>query len=791
MPTSAWSLPASSSETSLAERLRHPGPSARAISDSAVLMPPPPLPSVPAAGKLVDHPYMQMARSSQPQPPSPASASTHAFRSGPAVSKPAPLTSTSAPWEKRHNTRASADLSMAPPTVPARSASTVSERRSLFEQPAGDGAQAPGRADRIQRPLSRASDPFALPVTHRRTSDKQDHAEPVKGVSGGNTTSSQKTSPSVLPSPTLASRFRPPSPTASSQSRFLPAPHTLFQAPSIPAQSTSTAPASRLPPPSPTMSQAPWARPQSPCVPGSPRLAAPSIPPSPRPSTPGHRHSASVGALPPPSPRTPGHKVSQSLSELPSLVETPRKPDLPCNPGVWNPSQLAQHLRYSLRSGADGQTLPAPVVEDVVTWIFRHRVDGSGFLAGVEGIGGSRPPFLPVLSIVSRKLRRTSRAQRHAALPLPEDMEEPTRVRRLAHAFESASEAEDDLFALRQQLTGNSIEAYGRATPRTTEKVAWQRHRSDSISSNTSDSRWELSPTGKQAPAVPLEALMATSAGPRLSLASDGQADDELEVRSTGGVRSPSPDSPLLSPRLLFRSQPELPYTPGSDDVPPLSPSSALGDITHVSNLSAMLSPSDLFSPSRDSLPRSPSSPAALKKKGKRVSSTKRLPSTFNDDESRKVTVTPNRRASRKLGPSMPVSPAVDSPLRASVAEASPLRVPGSPAQAPSPTCAGPEPSLTRSTEVSPLPVATEVARPSQADEATSEVEPPVQLILPEELVSLAPPTPATPASSRSSPRHRMEREMSALHDRVRELEERLASVTTTSVATTQASTPI
>lgn len=732
MPASAWSLPASSSDTGLAEHLRQPGPSQRAISDSAVLMPPPPLPAThtASAGKLANHPYMRMAQSSQPTPPSPAKPAFSA-------STTAPPKSTTSTGPRQNYKRMSADFAMPPPAVPAPTRpSSVSERRSLFEQQPEAQAQ-PQRADPIQKALQRASDPFALPVTHRRNSDKQ---EVDTSTSQLHTTPSKRPLP-VPPSPTLSSRYQPPSPVASHTPRF-------------PPQSPSTAqPTPRFPPQSPTMSQAPWVRPQSPSVPPSPRFAPPSVPSSPRPTTPAHRHSASISALPPPSPRTPGHKVSQSLSGLQALVDSPKKPELPSNPAAWNPSQLAQHLRHSLRSGADGQTLPVPVVEDVVTWILRHRIDGSGFLAGVEGIGGSRPPFLPVLSVVSRKLRRTSRAQRHAALPLPEDMpEEQTRVRRLAHAFESASEAEDDLHALRQQLTGNSIEGYGRATPRTTEKLAWQpRPRTDSIGSNMSDSRWELSPT-KHAP-VPIEQLL----GPRLSLESAGQADDELDVCSNG-VRSPSPESPLISPKLLFH--------PAADDVPPLSPSSPLGDVTHISNLSAVLSPSDLFSPERVAQPESPKSPLPLRK-AKRVSSTKRLPSTFDDDETRKVTVTPRRRASRKR-PSLGMSPAMSSPVRtpgSPLDVPSPIRTPGSPLRAessstaPSPLRAVDVP-VVADLEVTLEPEVIEVTR-AEFTEVTPEPElaPPVTLILP------------------GSPQ-RLEREVATLQDRVRELEQRLASVT-------------
>lgn len=50
-------------------------------------------------------------------------------------------------------------------------------------------------------------------------------------------------------------------------------------------------------------------------------------------------------------------------------------------------SELAQYLAFALRTGGvdqAGPTLPAPVVEDVVSWVLRSRVTGQQFLRGVE-----------------------------------------------------------------------------------------------------------------------------------------------------------------------------------------------------------------------------------------------------------------------------------------------------------------------------------------------------------------------------------------------------------------------
>jgi hypothetical protein len=51
-------------------------------------------------------------------------------------------------------------------------------------------------------------------------------------------------------------------------------------------------------------------------------------------------------------------------------------------------SELAQYLTKSLlrtsNSNTDDQTLPAPLVEDIKSWILRHQVTGRAFLKGPE-----------------------------------------------------------------------------------------------------------------------------------------------------------------------------------------------------------------------------------------------------------------------------------------------------------------------------------------------------------------------------------------------------------------------
>lgn len=87
------------------------------------------------------------------------------------------------------------------------------------------------------------------------------------------------------------------------------------------------------------------------------------------------------------------------------------------------------------------------------------------------------PPFLPVLAAMSRRLRRRGASRpsdTRTESDLGSDVEsQVTRVRRLAHAFDvisSASEASDSegpsLSMLREQITGESVQGYGRAVPK-------------------------------------------------------------------------------------------------------------------------------------------------------------------------------------------------------------------------------------------------------------------------------------------------------------------------------------
>ncbi|ODN76027.1 hypothetical protein L202_05981 [Cryptococcus amylolentus CBS 6039] len=89
--------------------------------------------------------------------------------------------------------------------------------------------------------------------------------------------------------------------------------------------------------------------------------------------------------------------------------------DLPANPREWTPSDLSQYLAYELRTGGVdhmGKTLPAPLIRDIESWVFRQRVSGKVFLSGSsDGWGSSTskpPPFLPLLQYIARRLRRQS-----------------------------------------------------------------------------------------------------------------------------------------------------------------------------------------------------------------------------------------------------------------------------------------------------------------------------------------------------------------------------------------------
>lgn len=55
------------------------------------------------------------------------------------------------------------------------------------------------------------------------------------------------------------------------------------------------------------------------------------------------------------------------------------------DPKLWSPSELANYLVYTLRTGGpdgSGQTLPGPLVKDIETWVLRQQVNGRAFLKG-------------------------------------------------------------------------------------------------------------------------------------------------------------------------------------------------------------------------------------------------------------------------------------------------------------------------------------------------------------------------------------------------------------------------
>lgn len=116
--------------------------------------------------------------------------------------------------------------------------------------------------------------------------------------------------------------------------------------------------------------------------------------------------------------------------------------------------------------------------------------------AGVDTRRGARPPpFMPVLSALSRRMRRTLRHRRSSdafseadALGDSDGSDGVTRVKRLANAFDAisscseVSDAEPSLSYLRSQITGEGITGYGRVTPKTEPRV-WTRARRDSLAS--------------------------------------------------------------------------------------------------------------------------------------------------------------------------------------------------------------------------------------------------------------------------------------------------------------------
>ncbi|WWC99372.1 hypothetical protein V866_006273 [Kwoniella sp. B9012] len=196
----------------------------------------------------------------------------------------------------------------------------------------------------------------------------------------------------------------------------------------------------------------------------------------------------------------PGVKRSGTLPEFLNrggkgkVDKKEREIDLPMNPKLWTPSELSQYLGYTLRTGGPegtGHILPAPLVEDIKSWVLRQRVSGRDFLKGSsDGWGNTTrpPPFLPLLQTIARRLRRHSLSGRIESVPsnpddsfgkgsiLLEESEdeeqenEMTGVKRMANAFDARSssssvsdsgtsgdEEDNGMGKLKAQLTGESV----------------------------------------------------------------------------------------------------------------------------------------------------------------------------------------------------------------------------------------------------------------------------------------------------------------------------------------------
>ncbi|WVO23530.1 uncharacterized protein IAS62_004885 [Cryptococcus decagattii] len=154
--------------------------------------------------------------------------------------------------------------------------------------------------------------------------------------------------------------------------------------------------------------------------------------------------------------------------------------NLPENPKQWAPSELAQYLAHELRTGGPdgtGRILPTPLILDIESWVLRQRVSGKAFLDGSsEGWGSNTsraPPFIPLLQMIARRLRRRSlldpQLTRSPTL-LEEDEKSyddgPTGVRRMVKAYDARSSASDVSFSsddegelpqLVAQHTGDSV----------------------------------------------------------------------------------------------------------------------------------------------------------------------------------------------------------------------------------------------------------------------------------------------------------------------------------------------
>nr|XP_031863581.1 uncharacterized protein CI109_000833 [Kwoniella shandongensis]KAA5530653.1 hypothetical protein CI109_000833 [Kwoniella shandongensis] len=280
--------------------------------------------------------------------------------------------------------------------------------------------------------------------------------------------------------------------------------------------------------------------------------------------------------------------------------------ELPLNPKQWTPSELAQYLASTLRTGGPdgtGQTLPAPLVKDIESWVLAQRVSGREFMRGsADGWGNTTrpPPFLPLLQSIARKLRRNSLQGRHDSHAFPlnttstadpdgsfgagsvlmeedemasddEDAQLPTGVKKMIIALDARSSAsETDTSAsgddevmegLKAQLTGESV---GERWKKWEEKASRVRKVSD-VSSNGSMADVESSPRMEKR---------------TLRHSSEERSDEEEDDAKGGTIKAPPVAAPVLTTPSLDGLTPPPPYTSYFPDQSPAPAAELSGHVT-------------------------------------------------------------------------------------------------------------------------------------------------------------------------------------------------------------------
>lgn len=380
-----------------------------------------------------------------------------------------------------------------------------------------------------------------------------------------------------------------------------------------------------------------------------------------------------------------------------------------------------------------------------------------------------------------------------------------TRVRRLAHAFEAASEVGSDdapLSALRAQVTGNSVEGFGRATPKYgSSSASWSRTRRDS----------ETSSVVSAAPSQPVHS------GPRWRQRRDSNASAVSAISGVSAI-SASANVPRWRQEVAGGSPPRSVSNPTGS--PPRSVSNPL----HPSPVRSPHSPSPSPGPSPKSQLRglgavSPISP--LQPISERPVPSQAVPvaatapdDPFTDREVRVTGASPPPPYENAFPPSLLVPEAPRTPegtgASSRSASATPLRpeVHVSPHLSPHAHHFDAYANLRRGPG-RPRAYSDETEESDTSDDDSSEAKPragdhwsttrvvtlrpktPKTFAPPSPaLKTLAPPSPAlktpapasahtTPGSRRRRVKREMEREVTALTDRIKELEARLSAVET------------